>query len=343
MIPHSRPWITAAEHTAVAAQLASGQLAHGAATLAFEGELAAHLGLPGVATASGTDALTLALSVVGVGRGDEVVVPTWVCGSVEAAVRRLGATPVFADLGSPFCVTAESLAVCVGPRTRAVVPVATFGLPVAIAPMRALGVPVVEDACQAFGPTPTAPPHLPHARVFSFHTTKALAAGEGGFAAFADPRHTLAARLGRDTARIVAPLADLNAALGRAQLGRFDAMLERRRAIAARYFDAFPAETTHALRAAPDPGRLLRFALRFSPRGGADFDRLQTACATGGVAVRRGVDTLLHRAQGLPDAHFPNASAAYAGTLSVPFHPSLTDAEVDTVIAVVTRALGAAP
>ncbi len=335
MIPHSRPWITAAEHTAVAAQLTSGLLASGAATLAFEAALAAHLGAQGVATASGTDALTLALSAVGVRRGDEVVVPTWVCPSVEAAVRRLGATPVFADLGAPFRVTAETLAASVGPRTRALVPVATFGLPLDLPAMCTLGPPVVEDACQAFGPLPAADAP-PAARVFSFHATKALAAGEGGFAAFADATHLQMARLARDTERLVAPLPDLSAALGRAQLARFDTLLSRRRHIAARYFEAFPAESTHALRAAPDAGRLLRFALQI----GSDFERLQAQCAAGGVAVRRGVDTLLHRAHGLPDARFPNAVAAYGGTLSVPFHPSLTDAEVDTVIEVVTGALG---
>ena len=159
-----------------------------------------------------------------------------------------------------------------------------------------------------------------------------------GFALQTRPAHRLAARLARDTERLVAPLPDLSAALGRAQLARIDALLSRRRHIAARYFDAFPAETTHALRAAPDAGRLLRFAVRI----GSDFERLQSFCAAGGVAVRRGVDTLLHRAHGLPDARFPNAVAAHGGTLSVPFHPSLSDAEVDTVIEVVTRALGGA-
>jgi dTDP-4-amino-4,6-dideoxygalactose transaminase len=134
----------------------------------------------------------------------------------------------------------------------------------------------------------------------------------------------------------VAPLADLNAALGRAQLARFDELLARRRHIAMRYFEAFPGDMTHALRDAPDPGRLLRFALQVDRK----FERLQVACAAGGVSVRRGVDTLLHRAHGLPDARFPNAVAAYEGTLSVPFHPSLTEAEVDTVIRVVGRALG---
>lgn len=201
--------------------------------------------------------------------------------------------------------------------------------------------PLVEDACQAFGPaSPAAGSDLSHARVFSFHATKALTTGEGGYAAFADPERVTTARRLRDTERAAAPLSDLAAALGRAQLARFDAVLERRRHIAARYFEAFPAEMTHALRDAPDPGRLLRFALQFVSRPDADFDRLHALCAAGGVAVRRGVDTLLHRAHGLPDARFPNAVSAYGGTLSVPFHPSLLDAEVDTVIAVVGRALG---
>src|SRR6266852_1535560 len=102
-ILHSRPWITRQDTDAVARALESGMIAEGRTVAAFEEAVSAYLGLRGgVATSSGTSALFLALTACGVGPGDEVVIPTYVCRSVRDAVLCTGARPVLCDVGDDW-------------------------------------------------------------------------------------------------------------------------------------------------------------------------------------------------------------------------------------------------
>jgi dTDP-3-amino-3,4,6-trideoxy-alpha-D-glucose transaminase len=153
---------------------------------AFEQEFAAYCGAGhAVGVANGTDALTIALRALGVGPGDEVVVPSFTFYASAEAIPPTGATPVFCDVDpDTMCVTAETVRAVLTPRTKAVVVVHLVGNLAPVAEIAALGVPVVEDAAQsagAVGPDGARPGALGAIATFSFFPSKNLGAfGDGG-------------------------------------------------------------------------------------------------------------------------------------------------------------------
>lgn len=261
-----RPDFTEAEIEAIARVMRSGWIGQGNETQSFEKELAAEVGANQVVTVNScTSALFLALRALDVGPGDEVIVPslTW-CSTANVALY-LGATPVFADVdASTLCVTAESVAAVLSPKTRAVIPVHMGGLCADVdAISRALPerVSVIEDAAHAFGSR-----YLTGGKVgssgnmacFSFYANKNLSTAEGG--AIATNNIELASKI--SSLRLHALPADawrrftnpgvtfdggiahlgykmnytdLQAAIGRVQLSRFRELQERRLQIAQTY------------------------------------------------------------------------------------------------------------
>jgi dTDP-3-amino-3,4,6-trideoxy-alpha-D-glucose transaminase len=161
--------------------LESGRFIFGPEVEAFEREAAAYLGVPhAIGVANGTDALVLALEAMGVERGDEVVCPAFTFYATAEAIARVGATPVFADIDPvTLNVDATTVAAVVSERTKAIVPVHLFGRPAPLEELAALGVPLLEDAAQAFGAPGTATTGV--CSTFSFFPTKNLfALGDGG-------------------------------------------------------------------------------------------------------------------------------------------------------------------
>jgi dTDP-4-amino-4,6-dideoxygalactose transaminase len=170
-----------------AAVLESGRFIFGPEVEAFEAEAAAALGVPhAIGVANGTDALVLALEAMGVGRGDEVICPSFTFYATAEAIARVGATPVFADI-DPLTLNLDPADVAsrLTARTKAIVPVHLFGRPAPLAELAALGVPLLEDAAQAFGAEGTATTGV--CSTFSFFPTKNLfALGDGGLVASTD-------------------------------------------------------------------------------------------------------------------------------------------------------------
>src|SRR5580693_9575340 len=170
---------------AVARVLDSERYILGPEVAAFEREFAAYCGARhAIGVANGTDAITVALRAMGVGPGDEVVVPSFTFYASAEAIPPTGATPVFCDIDlETFCVTAETVRAALTPRTKAVIVVHLFGNVAPIAEIEALGVPVLEDAAQAAGSTSDGgrPGSLGKAATFSFYPSKNLGAfGDGG-------------------------------------------------------------------------------------------------------------------------------------------------------------------
>jgi dTDP-4-amino-4,6-dideoxygalactose transaminase len=170
-----------------AAVLRSGRFIFGPEVEGFEREAAAYLGVPhAIGVANGTDALVLALEAMGIGRGDEVICPSFTFYATAEAIARTGATPVFADI-DPVSLNLDVAAVAerVTERTRALMPVHLFGRPAPLAELEALGLPLIEDAAQAFGAPSVASAGI--CSTISFFPTKNLfALGDGGLVACRD-------------------------------------------------------------------------------------------------------------------------------------------------------------
>lgn len=268
-IPFGKPSFSDEEIDAVARVMRSGWIGMGPETLAFEDELAAHLGAGQVVTTNScTSALQLSLLALGVGPGDEVICPSLTWRSTVNAVLQVGAQPVFCDVDAgTFNASVDTVMAALGPRTRVVMPVHFGGLAVDVPALRQVLPPrvtVIEDAAHALGARfdngrPVG--SLGHPTCFSFYANKVLSTGEGGAVALDDP--ALAARLrslrlqgqhtdawkrfsepnsalpppGIDELGLKANYTDLQAAIGRVQLRRQTAFAATRARTAALYLD----------------------------------------------------------------------------------------------------------
>ena len=167
--------------------LESGRFIFGPEVQAFEEEAAAFLGVPhAIGVANGTDALVLALEAMEIGRGDEVICPSFTFYATAEAIARVGATPVFADIDPvTLNLDPEDVARRITPKTKAVMPVHLFGRPAPLAELAELDLPLLEDAAQAFGAEGIATTGV--CSTFSFFPTKNLfALGDGGLVAATD-------------------------------------------------------------------------------------------------------------------------------------------------------------
>lgn len=226
----------------------------------FEQAFAKRFNTTALATSSGTGALHLALLSLGVGPGDECIVPALTFGATASVVLAVGAKPVFVDIDpATWGMDKNRLVGVLTKRTRAILPVHLYGEDAG--DFRQFGIPVVEDACEALGMVPI----RGHLAAYSFYGNKGLTTGEGGM---------LCGELGnaedwRDggfdaSYRNIVPglnyrMSNMQAAVGLAQLERFDELLDSRLKNAARYAEQLPgkgkwlfcveAENPHALQA----------------------------------------------------------------------------------------------
>jgi dTDP-4-amino-4,6-dideoxygalactose transaminase len=340
---------------AVRRVLRSGRYILGPEGEALEAECAAYLGVAhAVGVASGSDALRLILEALGVGPGDEVVTPAFSFVASATAVLYAGARPVFADVEpATLALDPAAAAAALTTRTRAIMVVHLYGRPAATDALRTLadahGLPLIEDAGQAFGATLGGRPvgGLGAAAAFSFYPTKNLAAcGDAGLVTTGDAR--LAERLGRgrnhgQTQKYThaelgwnSRLDELQAAILRVKLRHLPAWTAARRAIAARYAAGL-AGLPLALPQEP-PGAVHvyhQYTIR-TPRRDALAKHLGA----------QGIGTACHYPQPIPGqplfrgrgydaAAFPAAWAASQEVLSLPCFPELRPDEVDTVIGAV--------
>lgn len=250
-IPVAGPWITEKEISYVTDAVTNGWYSGaGEYPERFERAFAEHIGVRfATSLPSCTSALHLALVALGVGPGDEVVVPesTWIASA--APVTYVGATPVFADVDPiTWCMDAGSFSRCITPRTRAVIPVDLYGGTPdwqAINMVAAShGIAVIEDAAEAIGATRGGRRAGSFGRVgtFSFHGSKTLTTGEGGMLVTDDEELFKRVLFLRDHGRAPGPrlfwnseiaykykMSALQAALGLAQLERIDELVARKR------------------------------------------------------------------------------------------------------------------
>ena len=341
LIPHSRPWITNSDIEAVTSVLKSGQISQGPIVSAFESKLASTIGKKyAVATNSGTSALHLALLALEVKEGDEVIVPSFVCTAVLNAVNYTGATPRIVDIDPlTFNMSVPSVEKVITKKTKAVIVPHMFGFPAKIDKLLELRVPVIEDCAQSVGANVKGRPtgSFGLISVFSFYGTKVLTSGEGGMVLTDSEALISKVKDLRDydnkqnyALRFNYKMTDLQAALGLSQLSRLNVFVQKRQKIASRYFEKFK-ECPFSLPHRGDKGEhiFFRFVFKTKEPVSSWLERLHAMK----VFCRRPIFSPLHTQLNLSGC--PCASEVWEKTFSIPLYPSLTEEEIDRIIAVV--------
>ena len=372
VIPIMRPWLDEQEAAAVNEVLASGWVAQGPRVAAFEASAARALGAGhAVATTSCTTALHLALHALGVGRGDEVVVPSLSFIATTNAPRYVGARPVFADVDlETQNLTAETVERAIGPGTRAVIVVHQAGMPADIDAIEAVckprGVAVIEDAACAIGSTYRGRPiGAGNLVALSFHPRKLITTGEGGMLLTADA--ALAQRLRRlrehgmavsaherHASRTVVVeayeelgfnyrMTDLQAAVGLVQLSKLDEMVAERRRLAERYREAL--EDVGGLFVPADPPygttNYQSYVVRLDDTLPVERDAVMQELLDEGVATRRGIMAahLEPACAGLATPKLPVTEALTRRTLILPLFHGMDQGQLGRVADALRSAL----
>jgi perosamine synthetase len=352
------------EEREVIATLRSGQLSMGPRVRALEERLADELRVPHViATSTGTAALDVAMKALGIGIGDEVIVPAFTYVATANAVVYQGATPVFVDV-EPRTLNLDPAAVraAIGPRTRCIVPIDYGGTMADYDALEAIagahGVVLLQDAAHSFGGSRAGrgPGAFGIGGTLSFHAAKVVTTIEGGAVVTHDARLAEAARSLRNQGEVAGAkyrfgavghnyrMTDLHAAIGLAQLRRFSAAQARRRAVVRRYGEVLAGAPGLTLPCEPADGEHAWFLYSVRFRDRDTRDRAEMLLREAGVETRICWPLPVYRQQAhvarAPRDDCPEAERAAATVLSLPLHAELDLSDVDLVCATIRAALG---
>lgn len=364
-IQFSRPYTGEEEARAAADVVRSGWIVGGPELAAFEQEFAARCGAAhGVGVSSWTSGAFLTLHALGIGPGDEVLVPSYTFIASVNVITHCGATPVFVDIDErTWNVDPDDLEKKISRRTKLLLPVDQLGLPCDMDAVNEIAarhdVGVVDDAACAIGSRNRgrAVGSLCPTSVFSLHARKLVTTGEGGMIVTDDG--ALAERLRRlrhqgmslsDYQRQTMPpttyesypevgynfrITDIQAAIGRVQLAKLDEILARRRAIAKMYLDYLddhPLFQAPAVTGGIEPN-WQSFMIGVREDAPIDRDGVMQRLHERGVPTRRSVmASHLEAPYRALAAHLPNTERAFAGNLQLPMHPGLSAAQGTRIV-----------
>ncbi|WP_369029985.1 DegT/DnrJ/EryC1/StrS family aminotransferase [Streptomyces adonidis] len=366
-IPVMIPWLGEEEAEAASDAVLSGWVAQGPRVAAFEKAFAERVGAEhGIAVSSCTTALHLSLVALGIGPGDEVVVPSLSFIATANAVRYVGAEPVFADVdpatGNLTTATVDAVRT---PRTKAVLVVHQGGVPADVHSLRAAcaewDLPLVEDAACAIGSTVGGKPvgHGALIAAWSFHPRKVVTTGEGGMITTDDAEWAARLRRLREHGMNASAaerhasnqpvlesylevgfnyrMTDVQAAIGLVQLGKLDAMIARRRELAARYDELL--RDVSGLTPVTDPAHGQSNFQSYWVLLAEDFpvgrDDLLAALAEADVSARRGImaSHLEPAYADHPAVPLPATERISRDSLILPLFHTMTEAQQDRVVA----------
>ena len=364
VIPLARPVLGEPEERAVIEVLRSGQLSLGPRVTAFESDFAAAVdAVHASAVSSGTAGLHLALRAVGVHDGCDVITsPLSFVASANAIVYER-ARPSFVDIDpETLTLDPEAAAAAVSSSTRALLPVHIFGWPADMERLETLGLPIVEDACEALGARYAgggAVGGRGHPAVFGFYANKQLTTGEGGMVTTGDAE--IKQRIDSERNQGRAPdmdwldhdrlgfnyrLSDIACAVGIAQLERLDEMLAARAYVAARYREALAGIEGLELPCADRDGAVrgwFVFVVQL-PRG-SDRDGVIVALRERGIQSKPYLPaihlmTYYRETFGHREGEFPICEDVAARSIALPFYPELGDGEIERVARSLREVLG---
>ena len=332
--------------------LENGQFVFGPNVTAFELEAAEYLGVPeAVGVANGTDALVIVLDAMGIGRGDEVICPAFTFYATAESIARIGATPVFAEIDpATLNLDPDDVARRITPSTKAIMPVHLFGRPAPLAELAELGLPIIEDAAQAFGSPDIAGTGI--ASTFSFYPTKNLfGIGDGGLIAVKDEELAERIRMlrfhgskAKKTFEFVgynSRLDEIQAAALRIFLRELDGWTAARREAAARYADLGLGDLCEI--PVDEPGHVYHLFVCRSP----ERDRIRAALTEAQIGNAEYYLPPLHlqpalRYLGYEAGALPETERAAQENFSVPLWAGITAEQQERVVEVVRSAVGVA-
>lgn len=350
-IPPARPLIGDEEREAVDRVLRSGMIAQGPEVKAFEEEFSAHfrLGRSCVAVSSGTSGLHVGLLASGVSAGDEVIVPSFTFAATCNAVALTGATPVFADISpDDFCLDPAAVEAAITDRTVGIMPVHLYGHPAKMPQLQAIAdkhaLKIFEDAAQAHGASLGGTPvgAFGQFAMFSLYPTKNMTSGEGGMVSAAEDETERLMRLYRnqgmeqqyhnEVVGLNSRMTDIHAAIGRVQLTKVGAWTRARQSNA-----AFLTAGLEGVTPPPVAEGAEHVYHQYTVRVRDDRDGLAKALREE-YNIGSGMFYPVPNHELRPfqaSVDLPETSRAAAECLSLPVHPSVSEADLERIVSAV--------
>ncbi len=366
-IPMSAPDITEEDVQAVTEVVRSGRLALGPKTEEFESLIAQYVGTKyAVAVSSGTAALHLIVKALGLGPGDEVLVPSFTFVASANVILYEGATPVFVDIEpDTYNLDPEDLERKVTPRTKAVMVVDVFGHPAEWDEILRIsekhGLKVIDDSCEALGAEYKGRKlgQFGDAAAFAFYPNKQMTTGEGGIIVTDDPEIARLCRSMRNQGRgemgswleherlgYNYRMTEMSAALGVSQLSRIEVLLAKRDRVARMYTERLSGLDFVRPPVVRPYVRMSWFVYVITLAPGLHRDRVMAALAEQGIPSR-GYFSPIHlqpyirEMLGTREGMLPVTEEAARRTIALPFHGNMTEDEVDQVVEALKRACNA--
>ena len=360
----AQPFVGEEEADAVRTVLLSGQYVSGAQVDTFEQAFAQYIGTDyAVAVSNGTSALHIALEAMGVGKGDEVIVPPLTFFATISSVLYLGAIPVFADIDpDDLCLSSRSVEEKISPRTKAILPVHLFGAPAKMDRLTSvaekMGIPILEDCAQAHGSeyNQIKVGAIGQAGAFSFFATKHMTTGEGGMITTHDPdlakqakiirNHGMSGRDGHIRLGFNNRMTEMEAAMGLVQLRKLDGLNQKRIQHSEYILSRLKALPWAKI---PVPAVNIKHTyfwcpLMIKPDTGRSIHDLKAYLTDNGIGFRHRYQEPLYRQPVLKkigldysQVRLPVVEQVAGQVIGLPNHAGLTQDQLDTIVDVVMK------
>lgn len=343
-IPHSKPTISNEDLKAVSVQVASKMHATSSKTKEFEEKLSSFIDVKfAKATNSGTNSLYLSLLALGIKKGDEVIIPSYVCQSLLNAVNYTGAKPVLADIQKNFMekgcnISAKTIKPLITKKTKAIIVPHMFGIPAKIDEIVKFGIPVIEDCAQSLGAEFNGKKlgSLGKIGIFSFYATKIISTGQGGMILTnseeiknkVNDLTTYDQREKYDVAYNFG-LTDIQSSLGIVQISHLNDFIKIRKQIAEKYNDAFKNLPLDLIKY-PKGSIPFRYVIKLKNK--IQREKLQEFLKNKNIIAEQPVFKPLHEYLNLNKSKFKNTMEAHETILSLPIYPSLKQEESERII-----------